>query len=369
MLSVVTRIGGFMLLLLLACQSIKDDVDSGLLGETQREDDCFSQEPASPFLVYATPYDHDGNQANRWNLQTQGEDPVAFTMGRAISGQVHISSDGSWGAVAQQDGTLGIFRKEQDSVSVLEAALTLEVDGESIYASTLWLDSQNGALWITDPNWPENGGGLFRATLDCDSGRILDTQKVFSSKNGYAVRPIDDDWMYLGRARNGEPHQLSIFNDDGEIIAQGNAFDDDESIFSALDGDGENILVADNNEFSAIPTRVSHVNWNGNTLTQVHTLELEDPIGIAIIDDWAIIASGYGNAVFQYRMSTQSLRSVMDIPLPSSMIRNDHVVYIAGNTGIYKLEVSSNGAGAQEEVLGLSGMGGIIGAFGVFGVF
>ena len=358
-----------MLLLLLACQSTKDDVDSGSQEETQSEEACFSQEPPSPFLVYATPYDEDGNQANRWNLLTQGEDPVGFTMGRAISGQVHISSDGSWGAVAQQDGTLGIFRNEQGTISVLETAWRVEVDGESIYASTLWLDSQKGALWITDPNWPDNGGGLFRAMLDCETGLILETEKVFSSKNGYAVRPIDDDWMYLGRERDGEPHQLSIFDDDGEIIAQGNAFDDDESIFSALDGDGENILVADNNEFSSIPTRVSHMNWDGNALAQVHTLEVEDPIGIAIIDDWAMIASGYGNAVLQYQMSTQSLRSVMDIPLPSSMIRNDRVVYIAGNTGIYKLEVSSTGAGAHEEVLGLRGVEGIIGAFGVFGVF
>lgn len=363
-----------MLLLFLACQSTKDDLDSGFQEEgkeaVESTEDCFSQEPTSPFLVYATPYDNDGNQANYWHLKTKEGGTIDFSMGRSISGQVHLSKDGSWGAVAQGDGTLGIFRYEEGIVSVLEAGHTVEVDGESIYASTLWLDSQKGVLWITDPNWPENGGGLFRATLDCETGRIVDTQKFFSSKNGYGIRPMGDEWMFLGRERDGAPYQLSVFDEEGVVNAQGNAFDDDESIFSALDGDGSNILVADNNEFSANPTRISHVILDGNTVEQVHVFHVEDPVGISIVDDWAIIASGYGNAVLQYQISTQSLDSVMDIPLPSSMMRNESSVYIAGNTGVYKVEVSgTTGAGAQEQILYLSGMEGIIGAFGIFGDF
>ena len=61
----------------------------------------------------------------------------------------------------------------------------------NIYAGTLWLDSQKGELWITDPNWPDNGGGLFRATLDCASGTITGAQEVFSSKNGYAMHHLE----------------------------------------------------------------------------------------------------------------------------------------------------------------------------------
>ena len=356
-----------MFLLWLACQSIKNDLDSGIQDEST--DNCFSNDPPEPFLIYATPYDSEGNQANLWHLQPKDGETVDFLMGRSIAGRVHISNDGSWGAVAQGDGTLGIFRYEDGRVSVLETGIAVETDEERIYASTLWLDSQTGTLWITDPNWPENGGGLFRATLNCDTGGIVEVQKVFSSKNGYAVRPIGEEWMYLGRERNGEPYQLSIFDDQGDVIAQGNAFDDDESIFSALDGEGSNILVADNNEFSSIPTRISHLNWDGNTISQVQTLNLEDPVGISIIDDWAIIASGYGNEVFQYQLSTQVLSSVVDVPLPSSMMRRESAVYVAGNTGIVRVKVSNTGAGPTEEVLRLSGVEGIVGAFGVFGDF
>ena len=69
-----------------------------------------------------------------------------------------------------------------------------------------------------------------------------------------------------------------MFDDVGQPIAQGNAFDDDESIFSALASDGSNILAADNNEFPAFP-RVSHVVWDGDTLAKAH-FNIEDPIGM-----------------------------------------------------------------------------------------
>ena len=359
-----------MLLFVLACQINKNDLDSGIQDplKEEQESSCFSSAPSDPFLVYATPYDANGNQANHWHLQPKGEETIDFSMGRAISGQVHISQDGSWGAVAHGDGTLGIFRYEDGSVSVLEESLTVEADGQNIYASTLWLDSHKGDLWITDPNWPDNGGGLFRAELDCGSGRITSAEKVFSSKNGYGMQPFGENWVYLAREINNEPYQISIF--DGEnLIAQGNAFDDDESIFSALASDGVNILAADNNEFSSISTRISHSVLDGDTLVQEHAFDIEDPIGIAMVDDWALIASGYGNAVWEYHLSTHSLRSVMDIPLPSSILRQGNDIYVAGNTQISIIEMSGSGAGATEAVLELSGMEGIVGAFGIFGDF
>ena len=111
-----------MLLFILACQSTKDDsfLQDSATGEQEEGNSCFSSAPPEPFLVYAAPYDDDGNQANRWHLQPKEGEMIDFTMGRAISGQVHIAQDGSWGAVAQQDGTVGIFRYENGGVSVLE---------------------------------------------------------------------------------------------------------------------------------------------------------------------------------------------------------------------------------------------------------
>ena len=175
--------------------------------------------------------------------------------------------------------------------------------------------------------------------------------------------------MYLSRDNNNTSHQLSILDDAAGIVAEGFAFDDDESLFSALAGDESNILVGDNNEFSSIPNRIAHLSWDGDSLTPKHQFDFEDPISMVIVDDWALIASGYGNALWQYQISTQNVRAVVDIPLPSLVLRQGDYVYAAGNTQIQKLELSNSGFTVLEEVVQLEGVSGIIGAMGVFGVF
>ena len=372
-----------MLLLLLACQSSKEIVDTGLedtgssIEETDTTDDtiddigstCFSNASAEPYVVYSTPYDDDGNQVNWWHLQQTDGTVLDFEMGRATTGEVQLSSDGSWGAVAQTDGSIGIFRYVEGTLSVVETGIKVDANGEEIYASEIWLDSDNGELWITDENWPDNGGGLFRAYLDCDSGVIIGAERIFSSKNAYSVRPMGGDWVYLSREINDEPYQLSIFDDAGSIVAQGNAFDDDESIFSALASNGMNILVGDNNEFSAIPTRISHVTWDGQALIQTNVVDVEDPMSIVMRDDWALIASGYGNQIYQYQLSRQTLTPVMAASLPSLVLHQNDDFYAVANTTIHKLSFSSSGFAPNGEVVSLTGIGGIIGSAGVFGEF
>jgi hypothetical protein len=177
---------------------------------------------------------------------------------------------------------------------------------------------------------------------------------------------MGDDWVYLSREINDEPYQLSIFDDAGTILAQGRAFDDDESIFSSLASDGTTILVGDNNEFSAIPTRISHVTWDGANLVQSNLFDVEDPMSIVMIDDWALIASGYGNQIYQYQISRQTLSPVMGASLPSLVLRRDTDFYAVANTVIHKLSFSSSGFASDGEVVSLSGIGGIIGAAAVY---
>lgn len=369
-----------MLWLLLACQSSKETVDTGSEDtgssseETDATDDtventgsvCFSNTPAEPYVVYSTPYDDDGNQVNWWHLQQTDGTTLDFEMGRATTGEVHLSLDGSWGAVAQTDGTIGIFRYLDGTVSIVETGIKVDANGEEVYASEIWLDSDKGEMWITDQNWPNNGGGLFRAYLDCDTGAIVSAERVFSSKNAYSVRPLGNDWVYLSREINDEPYQLSVFDDSGSILTQGRAFDDDESIFSSLASDGTNILVGDNNEFSAIPTRISHVTWDGSNLVQSNLFDVEDPMSIVMIDDWVLIASGYGNQIYQYQLSRQTLSPVMDASLPSLVLRRNDEFYAVANTVIHKLSFSSSGFASDGDVVSLSGIGGIIGAAAVY---
>lgn len=374
-----------MLLFLLACQSSKNGVDSGIqetqdtevstedTAESSNENEegaCFSNPPTEPYVVYSTPYDDDGNQVNLWHLQSSNGSLSTFEMGRATSGQIQVSPDGSWGVVAQTDGTIGIFQYMDGTISVIESAFTPRVIGQDVYASDVWLDAERGQLWITDVNWPNNGGGLFRATIDCETGAISDTERVFSSKNGYGVRPIGDNWVYLSREVEEQPYQLSIFADEYDaILARGMAFDDDESIFSALASDGRNILVGDNNEFSTTPTRVSHSVWDGNVLSKLHEFEVNDPVSMVIVGDWALISSGYGNELLQYQVSRQSLSSVVGLPLPSTIVHQGNHLYVPANTALHKLEATSAGFVSVGDVISLDGLDGIMGAVGVFGEF
>ena len=80
-------------------------------------------------MVYAAPYDDDGNQANRWHLQPKEGEKIDFMMGKPSQGRC-ILHKMARGAVAQQDGTVGIFRYENGAVSVLEENLTVQANGE-----------------------------------------------------------------------------------------------------------------------------------------------------------------------------------------------------------------------------------------------
>jgi hypothetical protein len=128
-------------------------------------------------------------------------------------------------------------------------------------------------------------------------------------------------------------------------------------------------LVGDNNEFSGIPTRISHISWDGDVLNQINEFDIEDPVSIQMIDDWALIASGYGNQLYQYQVSRQTLTPVMDIPLPSLVLRQGNSFYAIGNTQIQRLLYSSSGFTEDVEVLSLEGIAGIIGSAGVFGLY
>ena len=65
------------------------------------------------------------------------------------------------------------------------------------------------------------------------------------------------------------------------------AFPDDEAIFSAMDSNGHDLLIGDNNAFSGLGHRVVHLNANTGEL--LHSFSIEDPMDIEIETDWALI--------------------------------------------------------------------------------
>lgn len=359
-----------MLFLLLACGNPSTETKDSATTENTTTQSCFSDSIAEPYIVYSTPYDADGNPANTWHFQ-QGEAKQDFTMGRATSGQIQISTDGSWGVVVQQDGSLGIFRQEEGIITVLESAFVPSTDAQDMYASAVEIDSQQGMLYITDSNWPNNGGGLFRSTIDCQTGSITATEKLFSSKNALASQFVDADSMvYITREIDGVYGQVSMFDRESmEKLGTIDAFGDDEAIFSAVANNGADILVGDNNSFSGIPNRVAHMYWNGRSLEKLHEFTVEDPMGIAIYENTAIISSGFGDSLWKYELDSQTLSEIpITVALPSTVLLQHNTFYIAENTSIVAIRDISTSM-SSEKIIELDGLEGIIGAIAVFGEY
>ena len=371
-----------MLLFLLACTSEKnlDTALSDTATETATETaetSCFSAESEAPYIVYATPYLSDGTPASNWVFLAQDGSSQDFSMGRSSMGEISISSDGSWGVVPQEDGSVGVFRVQNGQVSVLHESLTLSTAHRNIYTTQVWLDSINGRLWIVDSNWPDNGGGLFVADIDCSSGQIAIAEDVFRSKNALEIAPFSsfgntaDSLIFLSREVNETAQQVTIFDaDTHEMTHSAQAFDDDEAIFSALATDGEHILAGDNSQFSGVPNRVSHLKLMNNTLERQTIIEVEDPIAINIYEGLALIASGFGNSLWQYNLSDSSLTELSlspSIELPSAIIQHDQHFYVAENTAIRHILFEQGEFTDQGFIVDTSGVEGIIGAIGLFG--
>ena len=370
-----------MIFLILACLSEKD-IDTGISdtedSATSTDDTestpCFTASPQMPYLVYSTPYNSDGSQSSSWTIQRADGISHSFTMGRAPIGTISISADGSWGAIPQDDGSLGVFRVQDGAATVLHESLVLATDTQDVYATQIWLDSDAGRLWVVDSNWPNNGGGLFFADIDCESGEIGLAEQVFSSKNAAMIVPFSADSMILlSREVDEQSQHLTIFRSETQEITQtAQAFDDDDSIFSALATDGQHILAGDYSAFSGIPNRISHVKLIGNDLERQSIFEVDDPVAIEIHDGLALISSGFGDALWQYNLETEVLEEIPlspSIELPSGIIRINQNFYVGETTAIRHLSIENGSFIDQGYLLDTEGVEGIIGAFGIFGEY
>ena len=71
---------------------------------------AFAETPDTPIIIHAVPYTADAGQSSTWRVVFDDGATIDFEMGRATMGQVNLSSDGTWGAVAQENGSIGSFQ-------------------------------------------------------------------------------------------------------------------------------------------------------------------------------------------------------------------------------------------------------------------
>lgn len=126
------------------------------------------------FAVIAHPYRDGGGNGQSYEvlrLDTAGtltETGTTFEMGRATGGRIVFSPDGGLGFVAQEDGTLGVFRiDEAGDVTVVDPAF----DG-GFYAASVQMDPSGARVFVLDTQWRENGGGVYSVAVDCDDSVV-----------------------------------------------------------------------------------------------------------------------------------------------------------------------------------------------------
>jgi hypothetical protein len=349
-------------------------------------------ENAARRVVVSHPYDAAGTAANSWevlDLSPAGElsrPGVTFEMGRSTLGTVAFTADGEVGVVAQSDGSLGVFRFDGDGApQVVHAAY----EG-AFYAEHVVPAADGSRMFVLDPNWRENGGGLYSIAIGCD-GSITGEALVAAAKSpGALVRLPGGDvvlWSddVLASPAGDDAHRLSLASG-AELRGGADAFGDDEAIVAsgAATFDGRFALAGDTSQFSGVDTRVAVVDVTGAGLTATQVLTpIEDPIAIATspFDDAAIVASGFGDAVFVLDYSPDAtppftVRGELAYDgaspqLPGHAVtiaRGDlrGMVLIAENVGVRQIQFA---AGATVTDLGMfgfgSGLDNISGAIGV----
>ncbi len=379
-----------------ACSSdeSEDASDGGTGAIDASQESCRTprDQDAARTLVVARPYGDEGVKSSQWEVLTLAPDGSIsttsqfFAMGRAASGVVAFTSDGEIGLVAQEDGSVGVFRVGPDgAVEVLHAALA-----GSFYASEVVMSPTGDRAFIVDSNWRNNGGGIYSIKIGCDDSiKVEGLLMPAKLPRNPLFRPNGDlllaahDWD--DSAQDQDLHLVSA--DLTTIGASITVFPDRDAIVtsSALTHDGNFVLVGDGSGFSGVPNRVAVASVSDEGLTALQVLTpVDDPVAMATspFDDAAIVVSGFSNAVLvlDYDSDTSaapfSVRGELSYQgnapqLPGSLVMIDRgdlmgTVLIAENGGIRRVAFEGSGVVSDK---GLTTFGSsyqaIVGAVGV----
>jgi len=246
-------------------------------------------------VVIGHPHAANGAQSNDYEVLDLATDGTLsrpghhFEMGRADSNVIEFTPDGAVGISVQDDGTLGVFRFDADGVTVVHAAF----EG-SFYAEEIFLAEDGSEALVLDPNWRNNGGGLYRISIACD-GSITDHGLVLPSKLARAMKRIPGTQTAVLAAKDAgdspadqEVHVVDVSDFSApRVLASAQAFPDQDASSTAIHvtPDGAFALVADTSGFGG-----------GNRIGVVALRPTPAPSSILAVEDpYDILFSPFGN--------------------------------------------------------------------------
>lgn len=343
--------------------------------------------------VVSFPYQANRDPANTYKLfvldaagSTITFPGTTFEMGRSTIGTIVFTPDRELGFVAQEDGSLGVFRIDGNSVEVLHARFQ-----GSFYAEELVMDPTGQILYVVDPNTRGNGGGIYRVSIGCGDGITDEGLWLPASSPGL---PLLDGPRSVVAAREvgasspaGQNVHLVDTSGTPARIAGVDAFGDNNAITSgaARTGDGRFALIGDSQQIVSTPNRIAVVETTAQTITARQVLTpIEDPLSIVMspFGDAALVVSGFGNAfiALSYTPSAAmpfSVRGPLTYmgarpELPGNAVMIEHgalrgLVLVPENLGIRRLRFAAGGAITDlgKTATGASGFDNITGSLGI----
>lgn len=347
------------------------DTDTGTPVEGCRATPAAADRDRAVFV--SLPYGASGRAADTWARLTLTEagdlvdDGFRFEMGRSYMGEIEFTPDGEIAFAVQDDGTVGIFHQDGTVINP-------GVGG--FYAGRVVVDPSGEFIWVVDGNWQNNGGGIYRLPVDCETGEPGTPERVVEAKLPADILLEGDQAVIVGREVPGsdDSDDLSRVSwPDGTFIVGTDAFGDDEAFVTDALRWEDFILIGDNSEFSGVPTRVAVV--AASDLKARGTFDVEDPISVIDGGGIVLIVSGYGDAVFGAKPNQDgeftSIFTVVNSELPGGAARVSRGtlegrLLVSEVSGIHMLDVDGDGTAAE---LGTTSLGtnyeGIIGAIGI----
>ncbi len=242
-------------------------------------------------VVASHPFPGDGgSRDNRWevfSLSPTGTLTATgqfFRMGRSTDGASPIvfTPDGRIGLVAQEDGTIGVFRFDEQNVTVVHDRFT-----GNFSAGKLILQPSGNRLWVLDFNTLNNGGGVYTVDIACD-GTLFNEQYVLPGNNASAAVLLPNAQQLLVAARSlpstpmmQDLHVLDVTQSPAVVRSSTTGFPDRDAIAPMLAASRDERLIAMPDNGFLVGSRVAFFERTGTTLTAKQVIATNNPMGVA----------------------------------------------------------------------------------------
>ena len=245
------------------------------------------------YVVASHPFAADGGAAavfevldlSQGGALTRPATPVLFAMGPASNAPIVFTPDGEVGLVAQDDGTIGVFRLDAAGTPTVVHAGYRGV----FYAMQLVVSADGSHVYGLDLDTAPNKGGVYELAIGCD-GTLSNEALVVPGGNAYAMALVPTaptEALLAAGAAFGSPATADTDLVDLaslSLIGSTEAFGGDAG--SALPSsvavapDGKYALVADNGITAG--SRLAVVGISAPHLTAVGVLATPSPTAVVI---------------------------------------------------------------------------------------